>query len=74
MLRLEGKLLEPWTDELVRACEQMAPGRRKLRLDLSALTFVDAAGVRLLTELIHDGTMIVACSGYVAAILQMEKR
>ncbi len=72
-LRLEGKLLEPWADELVRACDQLARQRHELRLDLSSLTFVDTAGIRLLTDLIHGGTVIVACSGFVAELLQMEK-
>jgi hypothetical protein len=67
-LRLEGKLLEPWIEELLQEC---ADG---IRLDLSAVTFVDTAGAMLLRQLIERGTEIVACSGYVAELLQVDKR
>ena len=67
-LRLEGKLLEPWIEELL---QEYADG---IRLDLSAVTFVDTAGAMLLRQLIERGTEIVACSGYVAELLQVDKR
>ena len=65
-LQLEGKLLEPWVDEVRQAC---APSGGHSRLDLSAVTFVDAAGVELLRELIRQGIEIAAYSGYVAELL-----
>lgn len=68
ILRLEGKLLEPWVDEVRRACME----RRPPLLDLSALTYMDAAGVRFLRELLHEGAAIVACSGFVSALLEGE--
>jgi anti-anti-sigma regulatory factor len=69
ILRLEGKFLEPWVDELRRTCLVQAP----LRLDLSAVTFVDAAGVRCLRELIKRGAFITASSSFVSALLEREK-
>jgi hypothetical protein len=68
ILRLEGKLLEPWVDEVRRACMV----RRPPLLDLSALTYMDAAGVRFLQELLHEGAAIAACSGFVSALLEGE--
>jgi hypothetical protein len=69
ILRLEGKLLEPWVDEVRRAYAMRTPRQ----LDLSALTYVDAAGARLLRELLHEGAVICACSGFVSALLERDE-
>jgi RNA polymerase sigma-70 factor (ECF subfamily) len=71
MLKLEGRLLGPWVEELRQACRSLA--LRPERLDLSAVTFVDAAGTRLLAELIGQGVQVIACSGYVRELLDREK-
>jgi len=71
-IKLEGKLLGPWVDEVRKACAQAMAGSSRTRLDLSAVTFVDAAGVALLRELIRQGVEIAACSGYVAELLHAE--
>jgi ABC-type transporter Mla MlaB component len=70
--KLEGKLLGPWIGELVSAysTSQVSPDR--VRLDLHGLTFVDAEGARFLASLIHDGARVIACSGFVAEMLQLE--
>lgn len=68
-LRLEGKLLGPWVDELVQASAALP----RVRLDLSAVSFVDAAGMRALRELVRHGATVAACSGFVAELLQREK-
>jgi hypothetical protein len=68
LVKLEGKLVGPWVDEARRACG----GGAGLRLDLSALTFVDAAGARLLRELLQGGAAVGPCSGFVAALLERE--
>ena len=73
LLRLEGKLLEPWVEEVRQACAASARGTDHLSLDLAAVTFVDAAGARLLRELLQQGIALVACSGFVAALLEREK-
>jgi ABC-type transporter Mla MlaB component len=73
-LKLEGKLLEPWIDELRTACAaELAKQAARPRLDLTAVSFVDAAGAALLEELRRTGFDLAECSGYVAAILRSEK-
>jgi ABC-type transporter Mla MlaB component len=71
-LKLEGKLLGPWVDELRHACLEHAINSAQVRLDLSSVTFVDSGGANLLRELIRQGVSIVGCSGYVAELLLPE--
>ena len=51
--KLEGKLLGPWVDELRNVCMQPLDGLEPVGLDLAAVTFVNAAGVELLRDLIR---------------------
>jgi len=69
-IRLEGKLLRPWVDEVRKACVSATDPACRTSLDLSALTFVDAAGEELLRKLIGQGVEVVACSSYVAELLR----
>jgi anti-anti-sigma regulatory factor len=75
LLKLEGKLREPWVEELARAARRPRPeGPGPIRLDLSSVTFVDEAGVRLLRALLRQGVEIAATSAFVAALLRLEDR
>ncbi len=71
-IKLEGKLLGPWVDEVRAVCAQAMARSGRTRLDLAEVTFADAAGVELLRELIRQGVEISACSGYVAELLHGE--
>ena len=71
-LKVEGKIRGPWVDELSRACDENSS--KKLSLDLSEVTFVDAAGVELLRKLLQRGVTLAACSGLVAELLHVEGR
>jgi anti-anti-sigma regulatory factor len=56
-LKIEGRAAELSITELYRAWQDLAPslGPRKLSVDLRGVTFIDAAGRRLLAE-IHAKT------------------
>jgi ABC-type transporter Mla MlaB component len=73
LLKLEGKLLEPWVEELERSINSSLGRPSGLRLDLSALLFADTAGVQVLSRLIRGGATLVACSGFIAALLHVEQ-
>jgi ABC-type transporter Mla MlaB component len=74
LLKLEGKLRQPWVEELARAAGRPLPkGHGPIRLDLSSVTFADEAGVRLLRELLRQGVEIAAASAYVGALLRLEE-
>ena len=54
-LKLEGKLLGPWVDELPRACQELQTPPSGLRLNLAGVTFIDPARIELLGDLIRRG-------------------
>jgi ABC-type transporter Mla MlaB component len=68
-LKLEGKLLEPWVGEVLRAVAELNGHSSRIRLDLSAVSFVDSAGTELLRDLIRRGIVIAACSAFVAELM-----
>lgn len=70
VLKLEGKLQGPWTGELLRACRQARGDSTHVQLDLSAMTFIDAAGVVALRELQRMGVSIGRSSPFVAEMLK----
>ena len=71
-LVLEGSLLGLWVQELLDACTPPPGLTRPTHLDLAGVTFVDAAGSRLLRNLITQGIEIAACSRFVAELLKLE--
>jgi hypothetical protein len=73
-LKLEGKILGPWVDELAHACELSGFPQHSLRLDLATVTFVDSIGLTLLDDLVRQGATIVGCSGFVADLLNGSRR
>ena len=73
-LKVEGKLLGPWVDELGRACEVSGLPQHCLRLDLAAVTFVDSIGLKLLDDLLRQGATIVGCSDFISDLLNGGRR
>ena len=71
-LKLEGKLLGPWVDELRRVCEEQRTPPSGLRLNLAGVTFVDPAGIKLLGDLIRLGAAICECTGFVDELLRRD--
>ena len=74
LLKLEGKLLDPWVEELERSINGPLSRPNEVRLDLSDLSFADSAGIQVLSRLIRGGATLVGCSGFIAALLQREKQ
>ncbi len=71
--KLEGKLLGPWIGELELAFATSQVSPDGVCLDLHDVTFVDAAGARYLARLLRDGARVVACSGFVAEVLEIKE-
>jgi anti-anti-sigma regulatory factor len=73
IIKVEGKLLEPWVAELNQACLAHARGESIVQLDLSELIFTDQAGIQALRDLCERGVRIAACSNLVAELLHEEE-
>ena len=71
-IKLEGEMLAPWVGAVREACKQRGCRPRRLRLDLAAATYADAAGAQLLRDLMREGIEIAACSSFLAELLQLE--
>jgi ABC-type transporter Mla MlaB component len=72
LMKLEGELLEPWVGTVRDACSKESRQDYRPRLDLAAVTYVDAAGAQILRDLINEGVEIAACSTFIGALLELE--
>jgi hypothetical protein len=71
-LRLEGRLIGPWVEELRRSCDWIRGGETALTLDLAEVAFVARDGARLLRALIAGGVRVVNCPAFVTEQLRAE--
>jgi anti-anti-sigma regulatory factor len=69
-LRLEGRVIGPWVEELRRACDQVFATGAKLALDLSDVSFLDRSGVELIQSLRNRNVALLSCSAFVAEQLR----
>jgi anti-anti-sigma regulatory factor len=74
VLKLEGKLLEPWIGELDEACRRACRRRASATLDLAGISFVDTPGTIALRSLRRRGVRLVGCSPLVAELLKENER
>lgn len=65
VLRLEGRVSGPWVGELSEVCEEALSNAAPLVLSLAEVSFLDTAGVDLLTRLQTRGVEVVDCSMFV---------
>ena len=70
-LLVEGRIVSEWVGVLERECRQfrLEPWRQ-LRLDLTAVTFIDPPGVSALRRLAADGVAIVRVPDFIDALLR----
>ena len=73
IIKLEGKLLQAWVDEVHRFCVEAEDGSLP-SLDLSGLSFVDRRGAEMLQQLLRQGVRIHACSPFVAELLHWDRK
>lgn len=65
-LVVEGRLAGPWVEALRQEAARHTTG---LRLDLTGLSYADAAGAALLTWLLAQGAELSASNAYAATLL-----
>ena len=69
VLRLEGKLIGPWTSVVERCWQDtLARTAKLIVVDLNAVTFIDASGKALLAEM-HDGGALLEARGALTAYI-----
>ena len=69
-LKVEGSLAGAWVSELRRVVEAGVVGSGRVRLDLSDVRYVDAAGAALLRELMRGPAELGRRSTFVAELLE----
>jgi RNA polymerase sigma-70 factor (ECF subfamily) len=69
-LRVEGRLTHQTVEELLQACQPVLSRQGAMRLDVSGVQFLDAAGVGLLRELERRGTQLRGRSEFVGELLR----
>ncbi len=74
LLKLEGKLLAAWVPEVLEQIPGGSRLRSRLNLDLSQVSFADAAGEALLRGLISRGANLSGCSSYLSELLHVENK
>jgi hypothetical protein len=74
VLKIEGKLMQPWLVELTAFYDRATNRARSVSLDLSAVSFADFASVQFLRVLLERGVAIISCSGFLAELLRQERR
>jgi ABC-type transporter Mla MlaB component len=57
-LKIEGRLVGPWVAELCDACQSFLAQFGTVKLDLADLSYVDADGAIVLTELKSRGVLL----------------
>jgi anti-anti-sigma regulatory factor len=71
-LKLEGRVAAEWAALLERECSRLLRSGAEVSLDLSAVTFVDRAGVQALERMSRKGVVIRCRPGAVASVLEGE--
>jgi hypothetical protein len=64
-LKLEGRLVGPWVEELCRVCEALLAKDQALKLELSEVSYADPVGVAALNRFKSRGVFLKNCSPFV---------
>ena len=52
VIRVEGRLVEPWTSELESAWNTLPLGSKRVCLDITGMLFADRTGKRILKDIV----------------------
>jgi ABC-type transporter Mla MlaB component len=69
-LRLEGKLVGPWVEELRRLSDEALALQKAVSLDLEKVWFIDAPGIALLRDLAEKRVRQLNCSQFISQQLK----
>lgn len=69
-LKLEGRIVGQWVNELKRECEGCLARRSALILDLSDVSFIDSQGIKVLRAMMGSRVQLVGCSLFLSGLLK----
>jgi ABC-type transporter Mla MlaB component len=69
-LKLEGRLIGPWVEQLRETCEGLIAQQKRVQLDFTDVAFADRRGVALLMNLQIRGVTLLNCSPFLAEELR----
>jgi anti-anti-sigma regulatory factor len=69
-IRLEGRVIGPWVNELRLSCEAILATGSTLSLDLSDVSFVDRSGIELFKSLTKRQVVLANCSRFLTELLK----
>jgi len=69
-LRLQGRVIGPWVQEVHKACAVHLDNGRPLRIDLAEVQFMDREGIRLFQELLRRQVLLINCPPFITEQLQ----
>ena len=64
-LKVEGRVVGPWVEELSRICESLLADGKRLNLDLGDVALADPGGLKVLSALKSQAVSLVNCSPFV---------
>ena len=70
MLKLEGRIIGQWANELREECEMWLAKGRKAVLDLSGIIFIDEQGIEILKTMKQNGVNLIGCSLFLSELLE----
>lgn len=73
VLRLEGRVVDVWVEELQRQCARELAHPRQLTLEMSGVQYLDQRAKHLLWELIGKDVAIENCSPFVCEQLRPQR-
>jgi len=69
MLRVDGRIVGPWVEELRKECKTCLAKEKRLIIDLSGVSFIDEHGVKVLNELRKGRVEVRGCSLFLSGLL-----
>jgi len=69
-LKVEGRLIGPWVNELRESCAGVLDRDGRLTLDLAGVSFMDSDGVALVQDLMRRRVQVTNCSPFVTEQLR----
>jgi anti-anti-sigma regulatory factor len=70
VLRLEGEVIQPWTDELERMVTTLFGEDKRVVLEMSAVRFIDAHAVDVLHKW-SDSVVLSNCTPFLRELLKV---